>query len=331
MNAVDLFVPSIACGGAHCNDDTKEKYDPSASSTFHENGTILQEYYNSLHAFGIVNEDTLRLGELEVPGQQFLELRYYQPVYLDQDILQFDSVLGLGYDGTMLNTPRHQGVLSSPFHTIVEQGILDENKFALRIPKEGNTAGDLTLGGYDEDVFDGDLVSHPLYPENTTYWNIQATSLAMTSRECGRDTILFNSTLSNHTAALRTTRPGIQLPSHLAQRVLWKINVKRSACTYHDIVDCDAVSSLPHITIGLRGQEVVLKGEDYTMRYEDDNPRFCQHPVKECWLLIEEAPNRADWPRDLIILGTAFLKNVYTVFDWDRRSVSCELSPILGG
>jgi saccharopepsin len=271
-----------------------------------------------------VDEDTLRLGELEVPNQQFVELKYYESVYPDEDVLQFDSVLGLGYDGFMFEYPYVPNVLPSPFNTMVQQGILDENKFALQVPRDQNTVGDLTFGGYNEDFVDGELVSHSLFPENTTYWHIQATSLSMTSKECGNDVVLFNETLTNHTAALWTTYPGILLPSLLAQKALWKINSKRSACTYRPIVDCDAISSLPHITLGFPGQEIVLKGEDYTMRYEDENPRFCQHPVRECWLMVEEAPNQPGWPQDLVILGTSLLKGVYAVFDWDRRSVSCE-------
>ena len=31
------------------------------------------------------------------------------------------------------------------------------------------------------------------------------------------------------------------------------------------------------------------------------------------------------FPPDMIVLGTAFLANVYGVFNWDERSVFCEL------
>jgi len=325
LNAMDLFVPSVSCGGAHCSDNTKDKYNASASSTFYENGTIRQKVYGPVYAFGIVGEETLRLGELEVPDQQFLELKYYSYVYPDEDTLLFDSVLGLGYEGAMLEGPPPvANILPSPFQNIVKQGLLDENKFGLQLPRDENHIGDLTFGGYNGDLVDGEFVSHPLFPEDTTYWQIEAKSMAMTQKEHGKDVLLFNETLSNYTASIWSTYPGILLPYELAQRALWKINYRFSPCTYQMAVDCDTVSSLPEIRFGFAGQDIVLKGEDYTMEIYE-NTRACVHPVHECWLMLESRPDRVEFPDDLIILGTSFLKNTYALFDWGKKSISCEL------
>lgn len=322
---MDLFVPSVSCGGAHCSDNTKDKYNASASSTFYENGTIRQKVYGPVYAFGIVGEETLRLGELEVPDQQFLELKYYSYVYPDEDTLLFDSVLGLGYEGAMLEGPPPvANILPSPFQNIVKQGLLDENKFGLQLPRDENHIGDLTFGGYNGDLVDGEFVSHPLFPEDTTYWQIEAKSMAMTQKEHGKDVLLFNETLSNYTASIWSTYPGILLPYELAQRALWKINYRFSPCTYQMAVDCDTVSSLPEIRFGFAGQDIVLKGEDYTMEIYE-NTRACVHPVHECWLMLESRPDRVEFPDDLIILGTSFLKNTYALFDWGKKSISCEL------
>lgn len=325
LNSLDLFVPGIGCGGSHCLDHTKEKYDPSASSTFHENGTRVQKNYIAMMAYGTVDEDTLRLGELEIPGQQFVELQYYETVYPDEHILLFDSVLGLGYQGFMFDGPgTTHNILATPFRNMVDQGLLPANKFGLQLPRDEHSTGDLTFGGHNEAlVSDDELVAHPLFPENTTYWQVQATSIAMTGKDCGEDVMLFNETLDNITAALWTSNPTLTLPYNLGQKVLWKIKSKTSECTYLPIVDCDAIADLPEIRLGFAGgQEIVLGGEDYTMLYEAESTPWCKRPVKECQLMVTSAPARSDFPEDLVMLGAAFLKSVYAVFDWDRRSVS---------
>lgn len=285
----------------------------------------MQKFYGPIHGYGIVNEETLRLGELEVRGQQFLELKYYDSVYPDDDVLLFDSVLGLGYDGFMFDNPYYPNVLPSPFHTIVSSGLLDANQFALQIPRSVSDSGDLTFGGVNEEFVGGEMVGHSLFPEDTPFWQIEMSSFAMSTKDCGEEVTLFNETLSNFTAVPWSTYPGILLPYKIAEKALWKINTKRSSCTSQTIVDCDTVSSLPEITLGFPGQEIVLKGEDYTMLHEEANPRFCSQPIKECWLMVEQGPGPRDMPQNLIVLGTSFLKKVYAVFDLDERSISCEL------
>lgn len=79
--------------------------------------------------------------------------------------------------------------------------------------------------------------------------------------------------------------PGIAISFDLAQRLLHHVNDYPEACTHYPGIDCDKVPSLPEIVIGLKGQNVTLKGEDY-VRYINLTSH-CSFEVAGCFLMID--------------------------------------------
>jgi hypothetical protein len=132
---------------------------------------------------------------------------------------------------------------------------------------------------------------------------------------------------SGYTGLIYTSYPGIILPFDLAQSLIGEIHPNRSDCTYSPVVDCDRVESLPSLQIGLNGQKVTLSGEDYVFKWTTPDGA-CPIPIEECVLYIDSLPppgGRDEFPEDLIILGTSFLKKVYSVYNWDEQTISCRL------
>jgi len=120
--------------------------------------------------------------DLQVPGQVFHEIKYYEDVYYydDSDDL-FDGVLGLAIEESW--PPRFdQNILPSPFKTMIDNNLLSTNMFSVVWPTEEREQGTLTFGGYDEDLLDGELISHSLFPANTTKWEVEIEGLTMTDR-----------------------------------------------------------------------------------------------------------------------------------------------------
>ena len=110
--------------------------------------------------------------------------------------------------------------------------------------------------------------------------------------------------------------------------MIGKINPNQSDCSFEPLVDCDRVASFPSLQIWLNGQTVALSGEDYVYKWTTppDSTR-CPAPIEECVLVIgslgpPEGPE--GFPEDLVILGTAFLKKVYSVYNWDEQTISCK-------
>src|SRR6201986_3013162 len=67
----NLWVPSSECGSIACY--LHSKYDSSQSSTYKKNGSDFEIRYGSGELSGFVSQDTFRIGDLEVKGQDFAE------------------------------------------------------------------------------------------------------------------------------------------------------------------------------------------------------------------------------------------------------------------
>jgi saccharopepsin len=64
MQSANLWVPSTRCTSIACF--LHSKYDHEASTTYKENGTEFKIRYGSGSLEGIISQDVLRIGDLEV-------------------------------------------------------------------------------------------------------------------------------------------------------------------------------------------------------------------------------------------------------------------------
>lgn len=103
--------------------------DPTASSTFKKNGTQFEIHYGSGSMEGIVSNDVLTIGDLKVKNVDFGEAT--KEPGLAFAFGKFDGILGLAYDTISV---QH---MVPPFYKMIEQGLLEEKKFAFWL---GDTA-----------------------------------------------------------------------------------------------------------------------------------------------------------------------------------------------
>ena len=273
---------------------------------------------------------------MQVPKLDFIELKYYENVWPDDELEVFDSVLGLAIEHV---TEEREGGETPPrlpgtFRQMINEGLLDENVVSIRWPRTKDEIGDITFGGYDEKLFKGELVKHPLWPKNTTEWRVGIDALYLLKQDGSEATKITGSGPSTRSssnkpdwnALLMNTTPMIGFPQIMAEIFFRSIPAKRSECPgAPPVVDCNIVPSLPELIIEMNGQNITLNGEDYVKEYTP--PEWLCHDAKsECMVTVADLPPWDDtFPPDMIVLGTAFLANVYGVFNWDERSVFCEL------
>lgn len=194
----NLWVPSSECGSIACY--LHSKYDSSSSSTYKSNGTEFEIRYGSGSLSGFVSQDTLTIGDLVVPGQDFAEAT--SEPGLAFAFGRFDGILGLGYDTISVNH------IVPPFYKMLSLGLLDEPVFAFYLgnANEQGDSSEVTFGGVDKSHYSGELTKIPL--RRKAYWEVDLDSITF-----GEETAELDGT----GAILDTGTSLIALPSTLAQ------------------------------------------------------------------------------------------------------------------
>jgi len=286
----NLWVPSSECGSIACYLHTK--YDHASSSSYKKNGSAFEIRYGSGELSGYVSEDTLQIGDLKVKNQLFAEAT--SEPGLAFAFGRFDGILGLGYDTISVNK------MPPPFYNMIEQGLLDEPLFAFYLGDTANGDGDeseVTFGGVNKDHYTGSLTKIPL--RRKAYWEVEL------------DAITFGDStaeMENTGVILDTGTSLIALPSTLAELLNKEIGAKKSYNGQYT-VECDKRDSLPDLTFTLTGHNFTIGPFDYILEVQGS---------------CISALMGMDFPEPtgpLAILGDAFLRKWYSVYDLGSNSV----------
>lgn len=280
----NLWVPSTQCGSIACY--LHNKYDSSSSSTYKKNGTKFEIQYGSGSLSGFVSQDTVSIGDLTIKGQDFAEAT--EEPGLAFAFGRFDGILGLGYDTISVNG------MVPPFYKMIDQGLLDEPVFAFYL---GDTNGEsqVTFGGVDKSCYDGKITTIPL--RRKAYWEVDLNSISLGSE---------SSELENTGVILDTGTSLIALPSQYAEMMNAGIGAKKGFNGQYSI-DCSKRDSLPDVTFNLAGTDFVIGPYDYILEVQGS---------------CISAFFGMDFPSgQLAILGDAFLRRYYSIYDLGKHQV----------
>jgi saccharopepsin len=290
----NLWVPGSECGSIACYLHTK--YDSSSSSTYKANGSEFEIHYGSGSLKGHMSQDTMSIGDLTIPKQDFAEAT--EEPGLAFAFGRFDGILGLGYDTISVNK------VVPPFYNMIDQGLLDDPVFAFYLG-DSNTEGDeseATFGGIDTDHFTGKLTSLPL--RRKAYWEVDFDSISY-----GDQTAEFDNT----GVILDTGTSLIALPSDIAEMLNSAMGATKSYNGQYTI-DCEKKSSLPDMTFRLAGHDFAITANDYILEVQGS----CISTFMGM-----------DFPEPvgpLAILGDAFLRRWYSVYNLGNSTVSLAAS-----
>ncbi|KAI9830230.1 MAG: Vacuolar protease A [Sarea resinae] len=286
----NLWVPSQECGSIACYLHTK--YDSSASSTYKKNGSSFEIRYGSGSLSGFVSHDTVSIGDLKIKHQDFAEAT--QEPGLAFAFGRFDGILGLGYDTISVNK------IVPPFYSMLKEDLLDEPVFAFYLGDTNNGDGDdseAIFGGVDSSHYTGKITKIPL--RRKAYWEVDL------------DAITFGDAtaeLDNTGVILDTGTSLIALPSTLAELLNKEMGAKKSYNGQYT-VDCSKRDSLPDLTFTLTGHNFTITPYDYILEVQGS---------------CISAFMGMDFPEPvgpLAILGDAFLRKWYSIYDLGSNSV----------
>ncbi|KAL8998464.1 MAG: hypothetical protein Q9169_002501 [Polycauliona sp. 2 TL-2023] len=285
----NLWVPSKDCGSIACY--LHSTYDSSSSSTYKKNGSDFEIRYGSGSLSGFVSQDTVKIGDLKIKHQDFAEAT--SEPGLAFAFGRFDGIMGLGYDTISVNK------IVPPIYNMIDQGMLDDPVFAFYLGdtnKDGDDS-EATFGGINTDHFTGKLTKIPL--RRKAYWEVDLDSI--TYGDATAD-------LEDTGVILDTGTSLIALPSTLAELLNKEIGAKKGFNGQYTI-DCEKRDELKDVTFTLTGHNFTISPYDYIL----DVQGSC---ISSFFGMDIPAP-----AGPLAILGDAFLRRWYSVYDLGTNSV----------
>lgn len=185
-------------------------------------------------------------------------------------------------------------------YNAILKGLLQSPQFGFYLgdtKKNENDGGLVTFGGYDQSLFTGDLTWLPV--RRKAYWEVSFDGIGMGDEYAQ---------LTNTGAAIDTGTSLIVLPSSLAAIMNDKINATVSWSGQYSI-DCSTRDKLPDLKLNFAGYNFTLTAYDYTLEVSGT---------------CISAFTGMDFPKpigDLAIIGDAFLRKFYSVYDLDKNAV----------
>ncbi|KAK5115173.1 Vacuolar protease A [Meristemomyces frigidus] len=284
----NLWVPSQDCGSIACYLHTK--YDHSESNTYKQNGSEFAIQYGSGSLEGYISQDTVQIGDLKIKNQLFAEAT--SEPGLAFAFGRFDGIMGLGYDTISVNH------ITPPFYSMIEQDLLDEPVFAFYLSStDSGEESEAIFGGVNEDHYTGKMTKLPL--RRKAYWEVDLDAITF-----GDQTAEIDST----GAILDTGTSLIALPSTLAELLNKEMGAKKSYNGQYT-VECEKRDSLPDLTFTLTGYNFTIGPYDYILEVQGSCiSSFMGFDIPE-----PAGP--------LVILGDAFLRQWYSVYDLGNNAV----------
>lgn len=285
----NLWVPSADCTSLACF--LHSRYNHDDSSTYKANGTEFAIRYGSGSLEGYVSQDTLQLGDLIIPKQDFAEAT--SEPGLAFAFGKFDGILGLAYDTISVDK------IVPPIYQAINQGLLEKKQFSFYLGDTSKTdnGGVATFGGHDKSLYTGKITWLPV--RRKAYWEVKFEGISLGDEYAE---------LENTGAAIDTGTSLIALPSGLAEILNSQIGAKKGWSGQYS-VDCDSRSNLPDLTFNLNGYNFTIGPYDYTLEVSGS---------------CISAFTGMDFPEPigpLAILGDSFLRKFYSVYDLENDAV----------
>ncbi|CAD8044662.1 unnamed protein product [Paramecium primaurelia] len=306
----DTGSANIWLNSARCNDygcKNHKQYDGQKSLTYEHLGYDLDVEFGTGELMGEINADTAYVGNVMIRKQEFAEIvRENGDVFALSD---FDGIVGLAY-------PTMAAYHFNPlFDNIMQQKLLDRNVFSFYFSRqEGSRTSELTLGGWNQDHFVGELHFHNV--ANKYYWLLEANNILVNGKDIGLCKRGCNVIADTGTSLITG-------PSNDLYDMLDALNIDEN---------CKNIKELPTLTFVLDGIHYDLDAHDYIMKIDSYGNEIAYGSFASTDSFLEMGggcecvgtfmPLDIPFPQGPAwILGDTFLSKYYSVYDRDNDRV----------
>ncbi|KIP07605.1 hypothetical protein PHLGIDRAFT_511640 [Phlebiopsis gigantea 11061_1 CR5-6] len=285
--SADLWVPSSACTSSTCS--SKSKYQASSSSTSEEeSGTFSIQYGDGSTVSGPIYTDTVTVAGLTATKQTFSPVTTLSSSFAGDPI---DGILGLAF-------PAISNLNASPFfNTLIAQGKVSAGVFGFNLASSGST---LFFGGTDTSKYVGSIEYHAI-DASTGFWQATGAKSVVGSKSpnTGFETIIDSGTtiIYGPPAAVRTLYASIS-----------GSKVYDSSNGYYSY----PCASPPTVGFSWGGKTWAISSANFNLGQTSSGSASCVGAIAGSNLGLGD---------NVWLLGDSFMKNVYTVFSFDKNAV----------
>ena len=283
-----FWVRSSKCKSTECMTGNRAKYDASKSTTFRAVGTNESITYGDQTAVKCnTNLEALTIGNKVVNNQPICEaFDIYTPVE------SVDGIIGIAPPGARNTSATFfpSLMLTSPSLAVIS--------FWYNTKDDSNpNSGEITIGGVDTTRFVGELDYLPISSVRS-YWSVSFDGVT--------DSDGNNLSTLSGSIIVDTGTSVVLLPYSLVNSLYKRMNASDDG-----VLDCATADSLPPIVfyLGKTGVPLTLSGKDLYFTLPCSTGTCC-HSIFY-----------AGGDGDISILGALFLRNFYTVYDYDKARI----------
>ncbi|XP_047325660.1 cyprosin-like [Impatiens glandulifera] len=171
----NLWIPSAKCLSIACLFHPKYKH--RKSDTYTEIGDRVAIHYGSGSVSGFLSQDNVKVGDLLVQNQSFMEATREGSVTFV--LARFDGILGLGFQEISV------GDVVPVWYNMIEQGLVQEKVFSFWLNRDPNAkvGGELVFGGADPKHFKGKHTYTPITQKG--YWQFEMGDFLIANHSTG--------------------------------------------------------------------------------------------------------------------------------------------------
>lgn len=289
----NLWVPKVQCQncGYWFIHGGKSKFDKAKSSTYQADGSDFHIEYGSGDVQGYFSVDTVTLADdIVVKNQKFAEVQNAGGLGIGYIMGKFDGILGLGFEGLSL------GGATTVFKNAIDQGLVNQPVFAFDLGDEMD--GELTIGGYDDSKFKGEITWVPL--SEPKYWQVAIDSIKLGD---------YSSTVTSGIVDSGTSL--ITGPSSEVMKIAMSVGAMPNLLGQYSI-DCAKVPNIPSLEFTMHGKTFTVPGKDLVI----ESSGMCVFAMMGMDIPDKDGEKMPKW-----ILGDVFMRKYYTIFDYAQERV----------
>lgn len=351
MHSADLWVPSTDCATQFC---PLSRFEHKNSSTFSDTGGAFAITYGIGSANGSYARDTVSVGDISAPAQQFglatntdsiiapgidlnallFQQQQQQESQLneheDRSQLLANGIFGLGFpDLVSSRTEDKQGY--DPFvFRLAQLGLIDQPVFSIFMGSiyDQGWAGTLLLGGTDPTFYEGDTLYAPVIPlpnaTNNTYWMVQGRGISLHAEN---GTTVLDETLDRG-FVMDTGTTLTYVDRDLADRLVMaavenKDHVALDEASGIFIVHCGTAQSTQQLELVLDHLHIRLPVRDLVIPLDADTPQ----DATQCmfgfapWLSNTDSKQLDQKKEHIVLVGDTVLRSLYLTFDIGQNRI----------